>query len=235
MYIGKTYIKIGSFLIIHDILCEDLKNIEFYSKIKTIINRKIEENKWDWIEIIIDGIKYVNFVTKEQLKKIHYFNEGYLSGKYNDKIPEIMLKSNPISSMMLLTYINNKDNLIDFTTNLEFKNYDIILKMFELMKFLLIEIDYKFMGKLQNLYRVNGDGKEFTKLFQIPLDLCESLYQLIISECNNYYLDIYSSYALKIMANNECAVIWLKLVTKIFNIKIVRLEPRNNKEDKMEI
>jgi len=113
--------------------------------------------------------------------------------------------------MLLLVYVGDKDTLYYFASDITFKNYDNILMMFELMKFLLVEIDYKFMMQFKNLY---GEKIENEKLFQISPDLCEPLYLLIHENIDMSQLKCISSYALKIMSNNESAIIWMKIATK---------------------
>jgi len=224
LYICRDYIKINSCLIINGKLpAFNFHDIAFYSKFKTIIYKHTNSaEEWDWTEIIIDGIKYINFVTKNNLKSIPYFKNGCMSGSYSDKMPEIMLKSNPISSMLLLRYIYDTDTFVYFVSNyLQFEkneNQEIICSMIELMKFLLIKIDYHKIGLI---FDTDYDLISIDGLFKVPVKLCMDLYTFILNQKIGFKkIGDISTKAFKIMDDSKQATIWLKVLSKKHSVSI---------------
>ena len=189
--------------------------------INVIINR-IGEINAPTIDVIIGGIKYVDFVTKDKLSTIPYFSQGVLSGEYNDKIPEIILESHPASSILLLRYIENGKISIDKISKKakkwkmhdkikeRLKKWKIIYKLFELFQLLLISIESECFDKL--ISKIMPE-----EILDIPESVREMIYKRIAKIIISNEIEKYNKYACQnILKKTEAAILWLTTVIDVY-------------------
>ena len=183
--------------------------------IKTFINKDKTLNDEDGIEIVIDGIRYINFITKKTLEKIPYFKNGCMSGLYGDKIPEIPLKSSPVSSILFLTYLQNNDKFLKICNKLKFHlspKDDVIVKTIELLNFLLIKVDYLIFSKMIIISKHNLANE----ILQLPPQISDIYYELILNtECSGEFIRTFTESAMSSMkTNSESSLSWLKKLSE---------------------
>ena len=202
-YYSNSHMKIGYTLIL---LAES--NLQYINKfkkdtIKIIINNIHEGSYIDavdkGIDVVIDNIRYVNFITKVRLGSIP---------------TKISMKSDPLSSIISLSYI--KDGIISpyFEKHARADSHHLALKVIELLGALSIKINYDQIVKLINL--------DISSIFLTDLSSCREIYKIVQKQSSKDNIESITRKAINLQVSNPQAAIWIKELFENFpKIKII--------------
>ena len=176
--INGNYLRAESTLILYEIY-DDLN--EEITDTKIIVNKLASPKiKDETIDVIINGIKYIGFVSKKKLESVPYFQNGIFSGKFNDVAAEINIESDLISSITLLMFIETSSISRELMSIIEKdKNSEkLFFKIIELLQFLSIDINYKGFNEIMKGF----SGKE---IFVSPPSIRDTLFKIKIDNLAN--------------------------------------------------
>jgi len=193
MYYDGCKMKINDKLIL--IRSHKLCTLMFVKNVTTIINN-MNPDKRDGIDITIDGIRYVNFIRKEN---------------WPSSSNVINIKSDPLSSIIFLSLLEIGKMPGYFEANVTARFHHCALKIIELLKSISVKINYKEIAKL---FDYNPDI-----IFVTELSVCEEIYKLMLDDPQYYDIKDIKDITIKSISEqftNKQAAIWLRLIYKKF-------------------